>query len=93
MTYRPIGFPFSNPSGLRGARLRCKERLGAGMNRRENILPAKFFRNAAAVEHYTKQSLRSRNREDNPLSCQLSMEFLECIRPGNIENRDRLYIE
>jgi hypothetical protein len=28
-----------------------------------------FFRDAAAVEHHTKQPLRSRNRQTNPLTC------------------------
>src|SRR5262245_39277624 len=57
------------------------------------MLPANFFRYATTVKHHTKKPLRSRNRQHNPLVCELSMEFLQCVRPGNIKNRDRLYIE
>jgi hypothetical protein len=39
------------------------------------MLPANFFRNAAAVKHHTKQPLRSRNCQDDPLACQLSAQF------------------
>src|SRR5262245_61701911 len=85
--------PFSNFSGLRDARLCCKKRLGTGVNRRENMLPAKFFRNATAVEHHAKQPLRAGNCQNNATSCQLRVEFLQCIRPANIKNRDRLCIE
>src|SRR5262249_37758055 len=63
------------------------------MTRWEQMSPADFFGNATSIEHHAKPSLRARNRQDNPLACQFSVKLLQRVRPGDIENRNRLCIK
>src|SRR5262245_11535648 len=63
-----------------------KERLHAGMNRREQMVSANSLSNARPLEHHAEQPFRTRNRQYDALARQPRAERLQGVRRSCIDN-------